>query len=237
MKIFLGGTCGVSTWRNELFPVLDQEGIEYFNPVVDDWDDDAVKEENYQKALCDVHLYTITPLMHGAYSIAEAVESVMSGKFTIFNVLPKDQSKRFDEQQINSLLQIGKLIHRHGGIFISGSDKVVPALQYAELYNPEIKEKMGGVKTLKNSDASGAKKNVSDIEFFGNGDLFQLLCKAHSESEGWMKSTKAMDTPTGAVVQVTTQQRNPDGSYSIAEALTFVPGVKVIGPAGERKLA
>ena len=31
----------------------------------------------------------------------------------------------------------------------------------------------------------------------------------------------------GCVVQVTTQQRNPDGSYSVAEALTFVPGVKI----------
>ncbi len=42
-----------------------------------------------------------------------------------------------------------------------------------------------------------------------------------------MKSTKAMFTGTGCVVQVTTQQRNPDGSYSLAEALTYVPGVKM----------
>ena len=40
-----------------------------------------------------------------------------------------------------------------------------------------------------------------------------------------MKSTKAMETGNGCVVQVTTQQRNPDGSYAIAEALTFVPDV------------
>ena len=82
-------------------------------------------------------------------------------------------------------------------------------------------------KTLHNSDVNGAKKNVRDIKFFGNGDLFKLLCKASSEDEGWMKSTKAMETGTGCVVQVTTQQRNPDGSYSIAEAVTFVPGVEI----------
>jgi hypothetical protein len=81
-------------------------------------------------------------------------------------------------------------------------------------------------KTLENSDVSGARKNVRDIKVFGNGDLFRLLCKASSENEGWMKSTKAMETDTGCVVQVTTQQRNPDGSYSIAEAVTFVPGVE-----------
>jgi hypothetical protein len=82
-------------------------------------------------------------------------------------------------------------------------------------------------KTLENSDISGARVNVPDIKVVGDGDLFKLLCKASSESEGWMKSTKAMQTAQGCVVQVTTQQRNPDGSYAVAEALTFVPGVRI----------
>ncbi len=82
-------------------------------------------------------------------------------------------------------------------------------------------------KTLHNSDVSGAKKNVKDIVVVGNGDMFQLLCKASSQAEGWMKSTKACQTPHGCIVQVTTQQRNIDGTYSLAEALTFVPGVKI----------
>ncbi|UCE99926.1 MAG: hypothetical protein JSV82_02345, partial [Planctomycetota bacterium] len=71
-------------------------------------------------------------------------------------------------------------------------------------------------KTLHNSDVSGACQNVKDIKVVGNGDMFRLLCKASSENEGWMKSSKAMDTGNGCVVQVTTQQLNPDGSYSIA---------------------
>lgn len=82
-------------------------------------------------------------------------------------------------------------------------------------------------KTLHNSDISGARQNVKDIQVVGNGDMFQLLCKASSQAEGWMKSSKAMQVPGGCVVQVTTQQRNPDGSYAIAEALTFVPGVSI----------
>lgn len=83
-------------------------------------------------------------------------------------------------------------------------------------------------KTLGNTDVNGAKKNVKDIVVFGDGDTFKLLCKASSQSEGWMKSTKAMCVPgQGCVVQVTTQQRNPDGSYAIAEALTFIPNVAI----------
>lgn len=83
-------------------------------------------------------------------------------------------------------------------------------------------------KTLHNSDVSGAKQNVKDIVVVGNGDMFQLLCKASSQAQGWMKSTKAMEVAGGCVVQVTTQQRNPDGSYAVAEALTFVPGVQIV---------
>ena len=93
-------------------------------------------------------------------------------------------------------------------------------------------------KTLHNSDVSGAHKNVKDIKVFGNGDMFQLLCKASSENEGWMKSTKAMQVPGGCVVQVTTQQRNDDGSYAVAEALSFVPNVVIVDDDNNgRKLA
>lgn len=93
-------------------------------------------------------------------------------------------------------------------------------------------------KTLGNTDVNGARKNVADIVVFGNGDMFQLLCKASSQAQGWMKSTKAMQLRNGCLVQVTTQQRNPDGSYAVAEALTFVPGATIVDDpeAGGRKL-
>ena len=92
-------------------------------------------------------------------------------------------------------------------------------------------------KTLHNSDISGAKKNVPDIVVYGNGDLFKLLSKASSQREGWMKSIKVMEIPhVGCLVQVTTQQRNPDGSYAVAEALQFVPGVVLLENAAGRCL-
>ena len=83
-------------------------------------------------------------------------------------------------------------------------------------------------KSLGNTCANGAKKNVKDIVFWGNGDTFKLISKASSEAEGWMKSTKAMFTGNGVVVQVTTQQKNIDLTYSLAEALTFVPGASIL---------
>ncbi len=78
-------------------------------------------------------------------------------------------------------------------------------------------------KTLSNSDVNGAHKNVPDIKVFGDGDMFKLLCKASSEAEGWMKSTKAMEIPhVGCVIQVTTQQGD-----QVAEAVTFIPNTHI----------
>ena len=101
--------------------------------------------------------------------------------------------------------------------------------QYAEA-NPDttVKETISGSnglkKTLGNTTSSSAIKNVKDIVFWGDGDTFKLISKASSKNEGWMKSTKAMQIDTlGCVVQVTTQQ-----GENVAEALVYVPGVKIM---------
>ena len=83
-------------------------------------------------------------------------------------------------------------------------------------------------KSLHNTCSNGATKNVKDIVFWGNGDTFQLISKASSEAEGWMKSIKAMKCGKDVVIQVTTQQKNPDGSYSVAEALTTAHNKKIV---------
>jgi len=82
-------------------------------------------------------------------------------------------------------------------------------------------------KMLDISEVKGAKANISDLKVYGDGDTFRLLCKASSQEQGWMKSTKVCNLPDGCLVQVTTQQKNPDGSYAVAEALTYVPNVNM----------
>lgn len=87
-------------------------------------------------------------------------------------------------------------------------------------------------KTLDVVDFEDAQKKT-DVIGVGNGNLFQLLSKASSKQQGWMKSSKAMEIPgVGCVVQVTTQQ----GDH-VAEALTFIPGVRIADDEnGGRKL-
>jgi len=77
-------------------------------------------------------------------------------------------------------------------------------------------------KDLAITNVKEAQAIIPDLKVFGDGDRWVLLCKASSEQQGWMKSTKVMNVPGGCVVQVTTQQQS-----NVAEALTYVPGVQI----------
>ena len=131
MKVFLGGTCNGSTWREKLMPELDRLGIEYFNPVVKDWTSECMKEEERQKKICDTHLYVITPKMKGVFSIAEVVDDANTNPHnTIFCFLLSDDGKIFDEAEFKSLLAVEKLISSKGAIVVDGLKDVIDALDY-----------------------------------------------------------------------------------------------------------
>lgn len=120
-KVFLGGTCNNSVWREQLIPLLN---VDYFNPIVDDWTPECQEEEIRQRKLCDYVLYVITPKMIGVYSIAEAVDdSNKQPEKTLFCVLKNDDNAKFSENQIRSLDQVIKMIKNNGGkCFSSLSD-------------------------------------------------------------------------------------------------------------------
>lgn len=80
-----------------------------------------------------------------------------------------------------------------------------------------------------NIDTENARQTTSDIQVTGNPDVWQLVCKASSKQQGWMKSTKRMKVTGGYVIQVSTEHRVDDKVTTSAEALVFVPG-EVPGP-------
>jgi len=110
-RIFLGGTCNDSTWRDRIERVVQ---VDMFNPVVDDWNEDCQAVEMHEKDhLCDIHLYVITSEMTGVFSIAEVIDSVHnSNKKTILHVIPDG----FDERQLKSLKAVVDLVKLRGGI-------------------------------------------------------------------------------------------------------------------------
>lgn len=112
-KVFLGGTCNGSTWRNDLIPLLK---IDYFNPVIENWTPECQAEEIVQREECNFCLYVITPKMTGVYSIAEVVDdSNKRPEKTLLCVFEKDQDAEFNKHQIKCLVQICKMVIENGG--------------------------------------------------------------------------------------------------------------------------
>jgi hypothetical protein len=113
VKVFLGGTCNESTWREKLIPMLT---INYFNPVVEDWTPACQEEEYKQKEICDIHLYVITPKMTGVFSIAELIDSSNKNpKGTVFMILSEDEDIKFNNGQLRSLHAVANLAENING--------------------------------------------------------------------------------------------------------------------------
>lgn len=113
MKVFLGGTCPQDEndfdYRTILIPLLEENDIDYFNPVVKDWTPECIQKEEYQKMTCNTHLYIIAPNMKGVYSIAEMFASLIQNKRSIYVYMESIPDKGFDEKQLKSLEATGNL--------------------------------------------------------------------------------------------------------------------------------
>ena len=52
VKVFLGGSCNPTKWRNEIaIPIFNKNKISFYNPQVEEWNPDLVEVENYQKKM------------------------------------------------------------------------------------------------------------------------------------------------------------------------------------------
>jgi len=123
--VFLGGTCNNSTWRNELMANLDKSKVEAFNPVVDDWNEEAQQNEIWHRNNDDLCLYVLTPEMTGFYSIAEVVDdSNKRPEKTLFCVLPIANGKEFDKSQMKGFLMMQKMVAENGATVLQDLGEV-----------------------------------------------------------------------------------------------------------------
>lgn len=126
MKVFLGGTCNGSKWRDILSPKLN---IDFFNPVVDNWTEEDYEKELIERENCDLCLYVITPKMKGVYSIAEVIDdSNKRPNKTIFCFVNKEGENEFDKEQLKSLDKVGVMVSNNGGKYLKSLNEVVKFL-------------------------------------------------------------------------------------------------------------
>lgn len=130
MKVFLGGTVNGSKWRDELIPMLE---IDYFNPVVPHWDEDARKNEEFQKKSADFQLFVLTPLMKGVFSVAEVVDA--SNKIperTVFCVLESDEGKVWDDFNTRALAAVKDMVKSNGAFVFGSLEEIAEFLNQCE---------------------------------------------------------------------------------------------------------
>lgn len=126
-KVFLGGTCANSKWRDQLIPMLN---INYFNPVVKNWTPECMKEELRQRATCDFVLYTLTRT-YSAYSIAEVVDdSHKRPEKTIVCVINEELNGKtvLSRRDIKGLDAVARLVERNGGTYLKSLEEVAEYL-------------------------------------------------------------------------------------------------------------
>jgi len=123
LTLFLGGTVGESRWRENIIPFLEHERLRYFNPVVDNWDSEAIaKEYQIKHSPTTVEAYIITKEMKGVFSIAEAVDaSNKKPDFTIFMIDPVG----FSDHQLKSLKATEDLIRENRASIANSLEEVV----------------------------------------------------------------------------------------------------------------
>lgn len=122
-RVFLGGTCNNSTWRERMIPLL---RIDYFNPVVENWTEECQKRESYEREHCDICLYAITPKMKYVASVAEVIDdSNKRPNRTILALLREDGDSNFKDGMWKHLEYVAHIVEANGGkVFYNLEDAV-----------------------------------------------------------------------------------------------------------------
>jgi len=212
-KVFLGGTTADSNWRDEFEKMLK---IDFFNPVVDDWDEKAQEEELKERENCDFCLYTITPKMKGPYSIAEVVDdSNKRPDKAILVVLEDDGGEKYADHVRKSLDMVKRMVKENGGQVFeslkkaadylnskggmekkaeSGDDNQIGLDDVAKMFDDEDREAIGDI-----FKALGANIIMGDIsEDIIEAPLLALIKKSITRPKMQML-TKGLDEEDGRV--------------------------------------
>merc|ERR1711907_509859 len=116
-EVFLGGTCGESTWRHKIaIPALTAAGVSYYNPQCGpgEWTPELIPIEAAAKDGASCQLFVITGETRGVASMIEAAELLARGVSIVLCLEPYTANEP-DNQDINRgrkyLLEVAS---RHG---------------------------------------------------------------------------------------------------------------------------
>lgn len=136
--IGLFGTCGNSTFRQELFiPAYELQGIDYFNPQVDDWKQELADIEADHLAHDVVQCWPVLGSTYGSASLGEQGFAIASSlralsplpKFIIPMIELELSEELTDEVARKESLRTRKLLSTHMALNASPNVYVVDSLE------------------------------------------------------------------------------------------------------------
>ena len=141
LTVFLGGTCGSSTWRDKLIQMLSDK-VDAFNPVVPNWTQECQEREDYHKVHDNINLFVITPETNAPYSLFEiGVEATKNPKRTIVCFLDNENGTVFEGQQAKAIKKMSSDLKNMGiSVYDNLEDLSANINRVAEVYLLKIEE-------------------------------------------------------------------------------------------------
>ena len=77
LTIGLFGTCGSSAWRESFIKYYSENSIQFFDPIVEDWDPSCAAIESWHLAHDEILIFPITKETYGQGSLSESGFSII----------------------------------------------------------------------------------------------------------------------------------------------------------------
>jgi hypothetical protein len=126
--VFLGGTCGSSTWRGDIAcPILDSLGVTYWNPQVpaDKWKPEMIPAENRAKETARVLLFVVDGSTRGVMSMVEAAYYMGAGRRVVLFIEDVPDSFSSSEEEVKDLNRGRKYLRTLGNEVTDSIDAAV----------------------------------------------------------------------------------------------------------------
>ncbi|KRZ09415.1 Protocadherin Fat 1 [Trichinella zimbabwensis] len=151
--VFLGGSCGATTWRQELIPHLRRLGITFFNPQRDSWCEDMIKLEHDAKEKSRILLFVVDYRQRSLVTLIEIVY-LAALRAPIIVVLPDERSfvakPSFSEyyDRCKTVDFVRRVLHHHRVPTCVSVDEAVTLIEGILLKNKAVKESLKSVDWL-----------------------------------------------------------------------------------------
>jgi len=100
-EIFLGGSCNPTTWRKDVaIPLMEERGVSFYNPQVEDWSEELLQLEADAKAKAAVLLFVIDGDTRAMMSMLEVIEYIAVGRAVALAVVPVQEGQRIDGEEV-----------------------------------------------------------------------------------------------------------------------------------------